>query len=103
MSGLAHRLQEKVGLKRPTSSTAVVARTWNNSSGDNMRPQIVALILRTGLLCGVGLLFLFLWFGTGTEHSPVGLMIGITIAALAGLWWAELQIQRTLELATRDE
>ena len=68
-----------------------------------MRPQIVALILRTGLLSGVGLLFLFLWFGTGTEHSPVGLMIGITIAALAGLWWAELQIQRTLELATRDE
>jgi len=68
-----------------------------------MRPQIVALILRTGLLGGAGLLFLFLWFGTGTEHSPVGLMIGITIASLAGLWWAELQIQRALKLATRDE
>ena len=68
-----------------------------------MRPQIVALLLRTGLVGGAGLLFLFLWFGTGTEHSPVGLMIGITIAALAGLWWAELQIQRALETATRDE
>ena len=68
-----------------------------------MRPQIMALILRTGLLGGVGLLFLFLWFGTGGEHSPVGLMIGITIAALAGLWWVELQIQRVLEAAKRDE
>ena len=68
-----------------------------------MRPQIIALILRMGLLGGVGLLFLFLWYGTGGEHSPVGLMIGITIAALAGLWWAELQIQRVLEVATRDE
>ena len=67
-----------------------------------MRPQIIALILRMGLLGGVGLLFLFLWFGTGNEHSPVGLMIGITIAALAGLWWAELQIQRVLEVAKRD-
>ena len=68
-----------------------------------MRPQIVALVLRIGLLGGAGLLFLFLWFGTGTEHSPVGLMIGITIAALAGLWWAELQIQRALKAATGDE
>jgi len=68
-----------------------------------MRPQIMALILRTGLLGGVCLLFLFLWFGTGSEHSPVGLMIGITIAALAGLWWAELQIQRVLEATKRDE
>jgi len=68
-----------------------------------MRPQIMALILRTGLLGGACLLFLFLWFGTGNEHSPVGLMIGITIAALAGLWWAELQIQRVLEVAKRDE
>ena len=103
MSGSEHRLREKVGLRRPTSSTAVAARTWNNSYGDDMRPYIVALILRIGLLGGVGLLFLFLWFGTGTEHSPVGLMIGITVAALAGLWWAELQIQRALEVATRDE
>ena len=68
-----------------------------------MRPQIVALVLRIGLLGGAGLLFLFLWFGTGTEHSPVGLMIGITIAALAGLWWAELQIKRVLESVTRDD
>ncbi len=68
-----------------------------------MRPQIVALVFRIGLLGGAVLLFLFLWFGTGTEHSPVGLMIGITIAALAGLWWAELQIQRALKAATRDE
>ena len=103
MSGSEPRLREKVGLRRPTSSTAVAARTWNNSYGDDMRPYIVALILRIGLLCGAGLLFLFLWFGTGTEHSPVGLMIGITVAALAGLWWAELQIQRALEVATRDE
>ena len=103
MSGSARRLQEKVGLKRPTSSTAVAARTWNNSSGDDMRPQIVALVFRIGLLGGAVLLFLFLWFGTGTEHSPVGLMIGITIAALAGLWWAELQIQRALKAATGDE
>ena len=55
------------------------------------------------MVSGVALLFLFLWFGTGTEHSPVGLMIGITIAALAGLWWAELQIQRALKAATGDE
>ena len=68
-----------------------------------MRPQIVALVFRIGLLAGAALLFLFLWFGTGTEHSPVGLMIGITIAALAGLWWAELQIQRVLKVATGDE
>ncbi|HJM67621.1 MAG TPA: hypothetical protein QF716_01940 [Candidatus Thalassarchaeaceae archaeon] len=68
-----------------------------------MRPQIVALVFRIGLVVGAGLLFLFLWFGTGTEHSPVGLMIGITIAALAGLWWAELQIQRVLKVATGDE
>ena len=68
-----------------------------------MRPQIVALVFRIGLVVGAGLLFLFLWFGTGTEHSPVGLMIGITIAALTGLWWAELQIQRVLKVATGDE
>ena len=68
-----------------------------------MRPQIVALILRLGLLTITGLLFLFLWFGTGVERSPVGLMIGITVAGLAGLWWVELQIQKGLEIAKRDE
>jgi len=68
-----------------------------------MRPQIVALILRTGLLGVVGILFLFLWFGTGAERSPIGLIIGITVAALVGLWWAELQIQRALEVASGDE
>ena len=68
-----------------------------------MRPQIVALVLRTGLLGVVGILFLFLWFGTGAERSPIGLIIGITVASLVGLWWAELQIKRALEVATRDE
>ena len=68
-----------------------------------MRPQIVALILRTGLLAAVGILFLFLWFGTGAERSPLGLLIGITVASLTGLWWAETQIQRALEVAKGDE
>ena len=68
-----------------------------------MRPQIVALILRTGLLAGVGILFLFLWFGTGAERAPLGLLIGITVASLTGLWWAETQIQRALEVAKGDE
>ena len=62
-----------------------------------MRAMIVATILRLGLLAGAAFLFLFLWFGTGAERSPIGLMIGMTIAGLVGLWWLELQIQNTLE------
>jgi hypothetical protein len=68
-----------------------------------MRPQIVALILRLGLMGIAGLLFIFLWFGTGVDRSPVGLMIGLTIAGLAGLWWIELQIQKGLKIAKGDE
>ena len=68
-----------------------------------MRPQIVALILRLGLMTIACLLFLFLWFGTGAERSPVGLMIGLTVAGLAGLWWVELQIQKGLEIAKGNE
>jgi hypothetical protein len=68
-----------------------------------MRPQIVALILRIGLLAAGGFMVLFLWFGTGVERSPVGLMIGITVAAIAGLWWVELQIQKGLEAAKGNE
>ena len=62
-----------------------------------MRAMIVATILRLGLLAGAAFLFLFLWFGTGAERSPIGLMIGMTIAGLVGLWWLELQIQNALE------
>ena len=68
-----------------------------------MRPQIVALILRLGLLSIAGFIFLFLWYGTGAERSPVGLMIGLTVAALVGLWWAELQIQKDLKVAKGEE
>ena len=68
-----------------------------------MRPQIVALILRLGLLAIAGFMFLFLWYGTGADRSPVGLMIGLTVAALVGLWWAELQIQKSLEVAKGEE
>jgi len=68
-----------------------------------MRPQIVALALRTGLIVGAGIIFLFIWFGTGVERAPLGLLIGISIAGLTVLWWAELQIQRALEVATGDE
>ena len=68
-----------------------------------MRPQIVALILRLGLLAIAAFMFLFLWYGTGADRSPVGLMIGLTVAALAGLWWAELQIQKSLEVAKGEE
>ena len=103
MSGLAPKLQERVGWNRPTSSTAVAARTWNSYSGDCMRPQIVALILRLGLLAVAGFMFLFLWYGTGADRSPVGLMIGLTVAALVGLWWAELQIQKSLKAAKGEE
>ena len=103
MSGLVLKSQGKVGWNRPTSSTAVVARTWSSYSGDYMRPQIVALVLRIGLL-GFGILILlFLWFGTGAERSPIGLMIGLTVAGLAALWWVELQIQKGLKVAKGDE
>jgi len=64
-----------------------------------MRAEIVALILRTGLVAGVAILFLFLWYGTGAERSPVGLMIGLTIAGLAALWWVEMQIKKVLKKA----
>ncbi len=60
---------------------------------------MVATILRLGLFGGALFLFLFLWFGTGAERSPVGLMIGMTVAGLVGLWWLELQIQSALEKA----
>ena len=68
-----------------------------------MRAQLVALVLRIGLLVCTGFLFLFLWFGTGAERSPIGLMIGLTIAGLAILWWAETQIQRALKNALGDD
>tara|TARA_B100001559_G_scaffold19751_1_gene16342 strand:- start:21 stop:167 length:147 start_codon:yes stop_codon:yes gene_type:complete len=48
-------------------------------------------------------MFLFLWYGTGADRSPVGLMIGLTVAALVGLWWAELQIQKGLKAAKGEE
>ena len=99
MSGLALKLRGRVGSRRPISSTAEAARTWNNYSGDYMRAEIVALILRTGLVAGAAILFLFLWYGTGAERSPVGLMIGLTIAGLAALWWVEMQIKKVLKKA----
>jgi hypothetical protein len=68
-----------------------------------MRPQIVALLLRSVLIAGVAIIFLFIWFSTGLERAPLGLLIGISIAGLAVLWWAELQIQRALEVATGDK
>ncbi len=99
MSGLALKLRGRVGLRRPISSTAEAAQTWNNYSGDHMRAEIVALILRTGLVGGAAILFLFLWYGTGAERSPVGLMIGLTVAGLAALWWIETQIKKVLKKA----
>ena len=57
---------------------------------------MVASILRLGLLAVAAFLFLFLWFGTGAERSPVGLMIGMTVAGLVGLWWLESQIRLSL-------
>ncbi len=103
MSGLEHKLLAKDGLSRAILSTAAVGRSWNNYSGENMRAVLVAMVLRMGLLVGAIFLFLFLWFGTGAERSPVGLMIGMTIAGLAGLWWVELQIQNALEKAREVE
>ncbi len=61
--------------------------------------MIVATLLRLALFCCAIFLFLFLWFGTGAERSPVGLMVGMTVAGLVGLWWLELQIQNALEKA----
>ena len=62
-----------------------------------MRAIMVASFLRLGLLAGAAFLFLFLWFGTGAERSPIGLMIGMTVAGLVGLWWLESQIKNALE------
>ncbi len=45
---------------------------------------------------------MILWFGTGADRSPLGLLIGMTIAGLAGLWWFELQIQKALKLAAGE-
>tara|TARA_B100000003_G_scaffold64574_1_gene57720 strand:+ start:415 stop:624 length:210 start_codon:yes stop_codon:yes gene_type:complete len=68
-----------------------------------MRAMMVATLLRLGLIVGAGFLFLFLWFGTGAERSPVGLMIGMTVAGLVGLWWLESQIRNALEKAKEVE
>ncbi len=68
-----------------------------------MRPQIVALILRLGLLAIAAFMFLFLWYGTGADRSPVGLMIGLTVAVLVGLCGVELQIQKGLKVAKGEE
>ncbi|MBD14370.1 MAG: hypothetical protein CMJ72_04285 [Planctomycetaceae bacterium] len=68
-----------------------------------MRAMMVATLLRLGLLAGAAFLLLFLWFGTGAERSPIGLMIGMTVAGLVGLWWLELQIQNALEKAKEVE
>ena len=68
-----------------------------------MRAIMVASILRLGLIAVAAFLFLFLWFGTGAERSPVGLMIGMTVAGLVGLWWLESQIRNALEKAKEVE
>ena len=68
-----------------------------------MRAIVVASFLRLGLLTIAALLFLFLWFGTGAERSPIGLMIGMTVAGLVGLWWLESQIRNVLEKAKEVE
>ena len=68
-----------------------------------MRAIVVASFLRLGLLAGAAFLFLFLWFGTGAERSPIGLMIGMTVAGLVGLWWLESQIRNVLEKAKEVE
>ncbi|MBJ03854.1 MAG: hypothetical protein CMB65_04070 [Euryarchaeota archaeon] len=68
-----------------------------------MRAILVATILRLGLISFAVILILFLWFGTGAERSPIGLMIGMTIAGLVGLWWLELQIQSVLQKAKEVE
>lgn len=68
-----------------------------------MRAIVVASFLRLGLLTMAAFLLLFLWFGTGAERSPIGLMIGMTVAGLVGLWWLESQIRNALEKAKEVE
>ena len=61
-----------------------------------MRAQAVAWLVRAGRVFGFIFLMLFLGAGTGVERSPLGLMIGITVGGIAGLWWLELQIRAAL-------
>ncbi|MDP6900167.1 MAG: hypothetical protein QGF94_04970 [Candidatus Thalassarchaeaceae archaeon] len=68
-----------------------------------MRPHIVAWTVRAGLLAIEGILFLFLWYGTGAERAPIGLLISMVIAGLAGLWWMELKVQQALSKALGEE
>ena len=103
MSGSEPKSLGRVGLSGATSSIAVAGLNWNNYSGENMRAIVVASFLRLGLLAGAAFLFLFLWFGTGAERSPIGLMIGMTVAGLVGLWWLESQIRNALEKAKEVE
>jgi hypothetical protein len=64
-----------------------------------MRAEGIALMVRSGLgFVGI-LLLLFLYFGTGAERAPIGLLIGVTLGGLAGLWWVELQVQKALTKA----
>ena len=64
-----------------------------------MRAEGIALMVRIGLgFVGI-LLLLFLYFGTGAERAPIGLLIGVTLGGLAGLWWVELQVQKALTKA----
>jgi hypothetical protein len=64
-----------------------------------MRAEGIALMVRSGLgFVGI-LLLLFLYFGTGAERAPIGLLIGVTLGGLAGLWWVELQVQKALAKA----
>lgn len=68
-----------------------------------MRAQLVATLVRIGLLLGAALLFLFLWAGTGSERAPLGLLIGITVGGLAGLAWMEMQLRKVLEKVKEAE
>ena len=103
MFGSEHKLLVKGGWNQPTSSTAVAARSWNNFSGDLMRPQIVAWIVRCVLIFCAILLMLFLWYGTGAERAPIGLLIGIVIGGFGGLWWMETKVQNALRKALAKE
>ncbi len=68
-----------------------------------MRPQIVAWVVRAGLILCAILLMLFLWFGTGAERAPIGLLIGIVIGGFGGLWWMETKVQNALRKALAKE
>ncbi|MDP6906674.1 MAG: hypothetical protein QF440_04585 [Candidatus Thalassarchaeaceae archaeon] len=68
-----------------------------------MRAQVIAWTVRTGLFFVAALLILFLWYGTGAERAPLGLLIGIVIGGFAGLWWAEIRIQEALSKALGKE